>query len=460
MAVMHDEIRRLIEQPRESLAVEIKNWLPLAEPKSQAKIIKAVIALRNLNGGFMIFGFEKTMKPSPNPPSDPAATFTIDLIQGWISRFSSDQFEVGIEFPERDGTKHPVIVVPGGVKSIVATKSELKDINGDVLISPNEVYIRTLNANNTPSTAKPGWKDWPGMVQICFDNREADIGNFLRRHLGGLSDGSLGSLLQPKPPEPSKEDATKNFFNEARTRFNEIKTERKLQLPDHGFWEAALVIQGEVPTHRTNKEFLRRLDASNPRYTGWPIWLNSENFTDQVSRPQVHNNRWEMFLLTLEGGWGDHIEYMSFDPGGKFYLRRNYEDDLGNSGKQPRPLTTLEFALVILRTAELLAVGVAFAKAMGCEPEKTSLSFLFKWSRLKGRVLSSWANPGRYLSSDRTAYQDEVFAYLEMPLDLPISRLGEYVKKAIDPLFEVFDGFEIGQSVVDDLTNQLINRRL
>jgi predicted HTH transcriptional regulator len=65
-----DEIRSLIEQPRESLAVEIKSWLDLSNPQYQAKVIKTAIALRNNNGGYMILGFDNSLKPAANPPAD------------------------------------------------------------------------------------------------------------------------------------------------------------------------------------------------------------------------------------------------------------------------------------------------------------------------------------------------------------------------------------------------------
>jgi hypothetical protein len=68
-------------------------------------------------------------------------------------------------------------------------------------------------------------------------------------------------------------------------RFEEIRAERGLQLPDHGFWETALIINGQMPPQKTSREFLSQLGASNPQYTGWPVWLNSEGFSDPSSRP-------------------------------------------------------------------------------------------------------------------------------------------------------------------------------
>lgn len=202
-----DEIRRLIEQPRESLAVEIKPWLDLINPQHQGKIIKTAIALRNNNGGYMILGFVNSLKPAANPPADVIDAYHPDKIQGLISKYSSDSFEVGVEYPEKDGIKYPVLIVPDGVKNIVTAKADLKDEKGELLIATHDVYIRSLRSNNTPSTTRPTWRDWPNIVQILFDNREADIGNFLRRHLSGGALESLRMILgPPEPPPPTHEE--------------------------------------------------------------------------------------------------------------------------------------------------------------------------------------------------------------------------------------------------------------
>ena len=150
---------------------------------------------------------------------------------------------------------------------------------------------------------------------------------------------------------------------------------------------------------------------------------------------------------------------MRFDPRGRFYIRRAFQDDIGGSSRAPEPMKAFDFGLGILRTAETIAVGVAFAKAMGCELDTTQLAFGFRWSKLHGRVLSSWAQPLRKISP-HDAYQDQVFSDITVPLDVPLSSLGEYVGQAIRPLFEVFSGFSIGQSVVNEMTDRLINRAL
>jgi len=62
--------------------------------------------------------------------------------------------------------------------------------------------------------------------------------------------------------------------------------------------------------------------------------------------------------------------------------------------------------------------------------------------------------PGRY------AYQDEVVTFVTVPLETPLSALSEFVNQAVQPLFEIFDGFSLSKGVVEDLTLRLIERKL
>lgn len=457
-------LQALVERPGESLSVEIKRWIDPDQPQGIAMIVRAALALRNYGGGYLVIGFDnETLQPDRNnAPSDVRALFHIDKIQGLISKFASEPFAIAVEFPQRDGQLYPVLVVPPGVKTPVAAKSDLR-IGDRTLISTDGVYIRSLNANNTPSTTRATWKDWPKIVEVCFDNREADVGRFLRRHLGGLTPNVVRELVavisQGVEPEATTEERLRKYLQESEDRFQTVARERKVQLPEHGVWEVALLLIGQVPTHAANYAFLNLLDASNPDYTGWPVWLDSRGFTDKSARPYVFRGVWESFI-SLGAGENHQIDFMRLDPKGSFYLRRPLQDDVSHSPQAPTPMTVLDFGLPIIRTAEAIAVGIAFAKAMGCAAEETQLAFAFRWTKLQRRQLTSWAQPGRNIFPGRFAYQDEVLAFMDIPLETPLSALSNFVNQAVQPLFEVFDGFVLPRDVVEELTRRLIERRL
>ena len=286
-------IQASVDRPSESLSVELKRWTDPASPEGKEKIVKTALALRNHGGGHLVIGFDNdTREPDTNNvPQNVREDFHIDKIQALISKYASEPFEVSVEFPEREGQPYPVIIIPPGVKTPVAAKSDLRSDDRKALISAHDVYIRSLHSNNTPSTTKATWKDWTGILEVCFDNREADIGRFLRRHLSGLTpeivrelSGALAGGLQP---EMTTKDLPRKYLQESEERYSAVVEEREVQLPPHGAWEVGLLLVGDTPPHSANQEFLNLLNSTNPRHTGWPVWLDSSNFHDESARPYV-----------------------------------------------------------------------------------------------------------------------------------------------------------------------------
>lgn len=463
MSLIPERIQYLIDNPSESLSVELKRWIDPSTPSGKKKIVRAVLALRNLGGGFLVIGFDNdSLEPdSGNAPEDAQAVFHVDTIQGLISHYSSDPFEVTIWFPERGSQKYPVIEVPRDVKTPVAVKRDLID-GEDKILSEGDVYIRSLRMNNTPSAGKARWKDWNQIAETCFDNREADIGRFIRRHIGNIDPDLLRKFLSDDTglqPGLSPEERLHEYTAVCRDKFNRVVQKRGVDIPDHGVWETALIIEGDVPSHFLNEEFLRLLHASNPRLTGWPVWLDSSGFRDEDAWPYVHDDAWEAIIVNLRTGRGKHIDFMRMEPSGRFYLRRDLEDDLTGPPSGPEPLTVLDFVLPIFRCAEAIAVGLAFAKAMGCDAESTSLAFSFRWTKLEGRELTSWVEPSRDLHQRRITHQDEVESILNVPLESPVSTLNEFTHQAVRPLFSVFSGFAVNPMIVEELTSKLLKGR-
>ncbi len=169
---------------------------------------------------------------------------------------------------------------------------------------------------------------------------------------------------------------------------------------------------------------------------------------------------WEAVIPILGDTWRDSIDFVRYDPKGNFFLWRAYQEDMRSHQKNIDPFKYFDFVLPVIRSTEAIGVGLAFAKAMKCDPEKTQLAFAFKWTKLQDRELVSWSNSNRYMSPGQTAYQDEVISFVQIPLDTPLSALSEFVYQIIEPLFQVFDGFSLSMTVVEDLTNKLIQRKL
>jgi hypothetical protein len=301
-------------------------------------------------------------------------------------------------------------------------------------------------------------------MEICFDNREADIGRFIRRHLSGISSDQVNVLATAITgnikPEISNQDSLEKYLQESEQRYEETLKDKKIgNVPEHGSWEVGLIVLGDTPTqHTTTQNFLNLLSSNNPNYTGWPVWLDSRPFADDY-HPRVVKGVWEALLINLKSSWRKYIDFMRLDPKGKFFLLRALEDDIGRD--YPQAFTVLDFSLAIIRTAEAIAVGIAFAKSMGYSSDTTTLAFAFKWTKLKDRKLSSGDRnnfsldiPDRYFASD-----PKIDSFIDVPLETPLSALSQYVHQVTRPLFEAFNGYTVSRDIVEDIIRSLIERK-
>jgi hypothetical protein len=461
-------IQELVSRLAESLNVEVKRWIDTDEAAGIAKIVRAALALRNRNGGYLVIGFDdKTLQPDTGKePPNVRAAFHVDKIQGIISRYSSELFEIAVVFAEHEGREYPVIVIPDGVTAPVAAKADLFD-GPKRLISHADVYFRTLAANGTPSTALVRPEDWRAIVEICFDNREADVGRFLRRQLAGRDVASFMAALsqlglaQNAPAAPTLQERAEALLNDGEQRFRKALEERTLTADEKppveaGSWNIALVIDPPHAARVPDQVFLTTLSSSNPQYTDWPIWLDSRTFTDRRHAPKVMDKAWQALILSLDG-WSQHLDFSRLDPKGEFYLRRILQDDV--SGKID-PKTALDPILVLIRVAEAIAVGLAFAKALGWKEDATHLGFAFRWTKLRGRELVSWANPFAHVTGGYKAHDDEVTAFTELSLDTPASAIAPFVGQGTQDLFALFDGYKMPNEAVEEWVRRLVERRL
>lgn len=468
MQIDQSTIDSLVSGPAEGLNIEVKRWIDPTSKAGMEKIIKASLALRNRNGGYIVVGFDDgTLLPDTgHEPSNVRDSFHLDVIQGLVSRYSSDLFEIGVGFSQRNSIDYPVIIIPPGVRTPVAAKRDLLD-GPKSLVRHGAVYFRTLAANGTPSTAEARPEDWREIVEICFDNREADFGRFLRRHLGGGDVAAFISALAEAgvttniAPTPTLKDRALVLLEDGERRFQAALKTRTLdadgkKLAEAGSWSVAMVIDPPKPGGRPTREFSSTISASNPRLTGWPVWLDSSASGEAENRPKIRDNAVEALIISILSGWSHHLDFSRLDPKGEFFLRRVLQDDATSKIK---PGIALDPMLVILRTAEAIAVGLAFARALGWKPDETRLGFAFRWTNLSGRQLEPWANPMIFISGG-TAHDDAITTYVELSLDTAPSAIAPFVEQAILDLLILFDGYELPTNAIEHWVQRLIERRL
>ena len=342
MALSRQDLEQLVQRPRESLDTGLKQWIDPATPAGRGIVARACLALRNNNGGYLIFGIRDNGTPDPAVPADVRAMFHGDVIQQIVGDFASQPFAVVVEFIERDGVAYPVICVPSGIETPVAAKRDLPNAvpKKQPLVKCDAVYVRTIISSNTVSSSPARAADWPQLVRHCFDNREADIGAFIRRHLPSLSLSHLSDLLTPAAPSPTASELAGQLLDAGRTRFAEVMAQRGIAMPNVGTLEAAVVVDGSVPNQLADQQLLFRLQANRRDLTGWPFWVSLQGSNDQNLWPYHFNGGWECLIAELDqaDAGGTKLDFWRIDPAGKFYHLRGLEDDMHHPRSQsPRP---------------------------------------------------------------------------------------------------------------------------
>jgi hypothetical protein len=299
-----------------------------------------------------------------------------------------------------------------------------------------------------------------------LNNKEADIAAFIRRHLLGVTPervfSAFQALLKESRPDPNLAELAVKYLDLGRERFNVAMKVRKESIPEIGFREAAVVIGPPCHDAPATKDFLNRLQRSKPTHTGWTPWIDSQGASNERDRPYTSGNAWEA-LLTLDNDsyGGSHFDFWRMETIGRFYHLRGLEDDIPHPlARTPNPKTVLDFLLQVSRVAEVISVGLSFARSMGCDEATTNLGFAFRWSGIGDRHLTSWVEPQRLLHSQTKSHDDQITSCIVVPLESSPSGISGFVSSVVAPLFAAFGGMSIPSSVVGDIVNNTLNRQL
>lgn len=448
-------LQSLIENPAESLAVELKQWIDPGSPEGREKIAKGCLALYNNNGGSMVIGICDDGTPdSDNVPDDIRAMFHVDVVQAIVSKYSYTPFEIRVEFVERDNQEYPIIQVPGGVTTPAVCKSHLGTLY------PDEVYVRSLTANNTVSSSKPKRRDWDRLLRYCLDNREADIGGFFRRHLGVTVD--LDQLRSSFTLPKSVDKRAFELLNKGNKRFRDVNPEGTL--PDFGFVEIGIVIEGKATERfRADQSFLQRLETHRVRLSGWPPFVCIRNSEDNARSAYVYDGAWEanmVFLNMPRPGPSNSIDFWRMSPNGEFYTKRALQDDMGGPGDQLAPRQFLDPLLQLRRITEVISIGLEFTRALEFDSKTSQIAFAWRWTGLQGRALVPWAHPDRPLSTNEVCVDNEAVETVLVPADAPNSSIWQYVEKVGAGLMCHFGGYDaIGSTVVEAIVGETLGER-
>jgi hypothetical protein len=421
--------------PSEALDFEVKGWItPSTNKEHKGLIAKALIALENHGGGFLLIGYSEDehgrLAPDPGRPEN-LAEFSADEINNILKKHAEPPFHVNVTFqshPET-GEQYPLIQVSGKTKvPIRASKgTQEQTLQKDVY------YIRRPGPC---SEAPADGYEWDGLIRRCVHNQKAEIMDTLREFFAMSYIGN-----NPTHGNNSKDsNSLINFCNSANSKWQTINSELSEDNPSkisYGYFSFGCEIEG-VSKNLKASAVLTSIGGLR-RYTGWPILValnNSEN------RPYLVDGLIEASLVKLQYPSSAHADFWRVDPKGFVYLLRGYQEDALNQLSETRnnraPGTGLELTVPVWRVAEFILRINELASIMF--EADYSISMRCEWTGLKGRSLFSFNNR-RMIFDGHVCKADKVETQGNFSGDMVQNFLPKIVEGLVSDLYLAFDFF-------------------
>jgi hypothetical protein len=430
----------LVNEPREALDIEVKDWLDLTNNDHRSLVAKEIIALANHGGGYLVVGFTENSDGSftPNSNNNYINNWSQDAIQSIISKYLDPVFQCRVHHrsDKKSGGTYPIISVPGGHRVPVRAKSGSPD--GKSLV-PNRIYVRRPG----PSSEEPKTTDeWDRFFERCLQNRRSELLNAMRDILDGVVPISNSST-------PSRTDEFDQFFQTAQDRWKQRVHSLPADAPPRlifGYYDVSFAIDGQfTPTSAKGMRDIIKNSVRN--HSGWPPFVTVMRHPFQ---PQAIDGAVECWIGPDEDGsfdTPDHHDFWRASPDGLLFTRRGYSEDGRFRGMEPG--TSFDITTMTWRLGEAILEAQYIFNALNATD--SDLICRVGWNGLKGRNLVSVGNPNRpFWSRGHTSAQDEFeiskrFSLSSLPDSLP-----EIVHALLHPLYELFEFYDLPKRLVEE----------
>lgn len=440
------QLKELLAFPREDLDIELKGWLDLSSPEHKADLAKALLALTNHGGGYVVLGFKEengAWVPAECGPVDFAKIQ--DDVNGIVKSFAEPPFhcEVFLEQHPKTGRVHPIISVPSIQRVPVRSKKDGPDRKH---VTINQYYIRASGPQSRPIETG---QEWDMLLHRCIINARDDLVDNIRT----IIQGAVSPSVQTPAIETTK-DRLEKFIKESMARRQAvIKKHRPEGGPEHCphggvIFSYAVDADFQPPTLQGLLEIMRLVKGHEMDCPPW--WVP----TRKEIEPYPLNETVECSLISLN--WNDpgYADFWRVSPLGLTFLWRGYEED-GTDKYQAG--TILDLTIPIWQVGATLLHASRFALAL--TGKEAMILYRVQWSGLSDRMLTSWARPTIFLLPiDRKTRQDAVTSEIVVSSEQISSQLPELVEQVTMPLYEIFNFYRPNKEMFRKELNMMLGR--
>jgi hypothetical protein len=205
----------LLNDPREDLSVEIKDWLELEKKDVAADLARELLALANHGGGMLLFGFDDT--PTGHEPTGACpfseVGYSQDAINNLCKRFAEPPFHCTVHrVTSALGNAHVVIEVPGGHRVPIRARRGGPEPSK---LKANVYYVRRPGPESAPVASG---QEWDTLLRRCLSAQREELLDSFRAIVSTLGVGGADALglggVQPRPPLELWRDESRERFHE------------------------------------------------------------------------------------------------------------------------------------------------------------------------------------------------------------------------------------------------------
>lgn len=294
----------------------------MTDAESHGIVAKALIALENHGGGFLLFGYKEdsTKKLVPDTTRPPSMEpYLTDAVNAILKKRAEPPFHVEVTLQVHPLTKdeYPLVRVTG--RSKVPIRSDSATPGGS--LKQNVYYIRGPG----PESRGPlNAAEWDALLRRSIQNQREEIVGLLRTLLPSAPD-LLGA-------QPSDEQATLHAFAESSTaRWAALNAGLPTDSPSKitlGHFSFAARVLGT--SKKISAKEIIEANQSARRYTGWPALVTLHQ---EQTRPRLVDGCIEAWLAHTSYPDVGHADFWRIDTKGNYFLLRGYQEDSTDSEK-------------------------------------------------------------------------------------------------------------------------------
>ena len=431
-----DDLRRLLDSPNETLAVEYKSWLTVSDNAGKATLAKAAIAIANHGGGLIVLGMRAPAQDrgalASTPRPEDLRRYTQDDVNAAINRYADPPMHCELVFAlhPQTGVEHAIVVVPSDLVTPVMSR---RDCDG--VITAQRCYVRKPG----PRSEEPfTGEEWRTLIDRCVRAGRENMLDAIRH----IVQGHAGAT-----PQPDALAALKAFAADGFARWKSLIQPLPANDParmSHGYRELAFEIRNVAPAPSL-AELRRRLDvAGQTRLTGWHPFLSLDR---QPFAPRIVDGLIEVWIGAPDEQRAlhdaAHCDFWRAAVDGRLYMIRGFDEDIPD---QRVPGTLFDLTLPVWRIAEPLLHVARLARLF--EGDAT-IVMLGRYVGLTDRMLTSVDNR-RHIIDGRRSADDEIELSFTATVAEIEDNLAELLHPVLRPLYECFDFFELPMNLVTE----------